>query len=86
MVVTPPFGAVNSSKSSRDLKVSPSTLPPAFAMIMASASKYQDDQTLFSFVSHYEHVGYSRNIPPGFKPKKSVGFCRGSKQDTKGLL
>ena len=28
----------------------------------------------------------SPNIPPGFKPKKSVGFCRGSKQHTIRLL
>ena len=32
-------------------------------------------------MSHAE-IRVSRNIPPGFKPKKLTGFCRGSKQDT----
>lgn len=32
-------------------------------------------------MSHAE-TRVSGNIPPGFKPKKATGFCRGSKQDT----
>ena len=81
MVVTPPFAAVNWSKHSTDLKVSSLTLPPAFASIAASANNYQGDRFLFLFMAHYE-MRVSPNIPPGFKPKKAVGFCRGSKQHT----
>ena len=85
MVVTPPFAAVNWSKTSMDLKVLSFILPPAFASIAASANRYQDDQFLFLFMSRDE-TRVSPNIPPGFKPKKSVGFCRGSKQHTMRLL
>ena len=81
MVVTPPFAAVNWSKHSMDLNVLSLILPPAFASIAASANNYQDDQFLFLFMSHDE-MRVSPNIPPGFKPKKAVGFCRGSKQHT----
>ena len=85
MVVTPPFAAVNWSKHSMDLKVLSFILPPAFASITASANKYQDNQFIFIFISGDE-TRVSSNIPPGFKPKKAVGFCRGSKQHTIRLL
>ena len=85
MVVTPPFAAVNWSKPSMDLKASSFILPPAFASITASANKYQDDQSLFLLISRDE-TRVSPNIPPGFKPKKAVGFCRISKQHTRRLL
>ena len=34
----------------------------------------------------YDETEAPRNIPPGFKPKKAVGFCRGSKQHTRTWL
>lgn len=64
-----------------DFKVSSLILPPAFAMITASASNGQDNQFFFSLMSRND-ITVSRNIPPGCKPKKAVGFCRGSKQHT----